>query len=68
MTMSQAPRLSNYAHVVEELYTEAEIETLNVVLLQHGISAERIVAIIPVPAQTMVTPTPPQFRVLYRSN
>jgi hypothetical protein len=68
MTMSHARQLSNHANVIDELFTEAGIDALNSVLLDRGISAERIVAIIPVPAQTMVKPVPPQFRVLYRTD
>jgi hypothetical protein len=69
MTKSQAAGLSNYANTVDELYTKGEVEALNLVLVEHGISSERILAILPVPAQLMSIPQrPPQFRVLYRTN
>jgi hypothetical protein len=52
---------------VKELFTEARVDTLNAVLADRGIGADRIIAILPVPGQTMAKPTPPQFRVLYRA-
>jgi hypothetical protein len=67
MATSQAVQFSNRANIVEELYVEAGIEALNFALMNRSISAERIIAIIPVPGQTMVKPTPAQFRVLYRT-
>jgi hypothetical protein len=30
--------------------------------------ADQVIAILPVEAQAMINPTPPQFRVLYRAN
>jgi hypothetical protein len=52
---------------VDELFTDANIVTLNEMLVERGISPDRIITIVMVPGQTMVTPTPPQFRVLYRA-
>jgi hypothetical protein len=67
MAISQSVQLSNRTNIVEELYVEAGIDALNFALMNHSISAESIIAIIPVPGQTMVKPTPAQFRVLYRT-
>lgn len=66
MTPQQSQR-SNSPAAVAELFTEARIEVLNEVLLARGIPADRIISILPVPGQTLVKPTPPQFRVLYRT-
>ena len=65
MTLQQ-PERSN-SKPVAELFTEATIEVLNEVLMQRGIAADMIISILPVPGQTLVKPTPPQFRVLYRT-
>jgi hypothetical protein len=59
---------SNSVWVVDEFFTEAKIEALNSELLRREISAEQVIAILPVAGQIMVSPTPPQFRVLYRTN
>ena len=64
--MQRAP-LPNTPNVVDELFTDANIVALNEVLVERGISPDRIVTIVMVPGQTMVTPTPPRFRVLYRA-
>jgi hypothetical protein len=53
-------------NVVDELFTEAKIDALNSTLIERGISADQVIAILPVAAETMVNPAPPQFRVLYR--
>ena len=66
MALAQALPQSNRAKVVDEIIVEAEVEALNAALAERGISADRIVAVIPLPGQIMVSPTPPQFRVLYR--
>jgi hypothetical protein len=34
---------------------------------ERGISADQVIAILPVEAQIMANPVPPQFRVLYRT-
>jgi hypothetical protein len=68
MTAPQRAMFSNSAYVVDEFFTEAKIEALNAELLKREISAERVIAILPVAGQIMVSPTPPQFRVLYRTN
>ena len=56
-----------YANVVDELFTEAKIDALNAKLIERGISADQVIAILPVEAQIVASPTPPQFRVLYRT-
>jgi hypothetical protein len=66
MTVPQRAQLSSSANVVDELFTEARIEALNAKLIERGISADRVISILPVEAQLMVNPKPPQFRVLYR--
>ena len=65
MTAAQRAPFSNSA-IVNELFTEAKIDALNTKLIERGISADQIIAILSVEAQLMVNPTPPQFRVLYR--
>ncbi len=67
MTAAQGAPFSNRA-IVNELFTEAKIDALNSKLIERGISADQVIAILPVEAQLMVNPTPPQFRVLYRPN
>jgi hypothetical protein len=67
MTAPQRAQFSNRANVVDELFTEAKIDALNTKLIERGISADQVIAILPVEAQLMVNPTPPQFRVLYRT-
>jgi hypothetical protein len=67
MTAPQRAQFSNRANVVDEIFTEAKIDALNTKLIERGISADQVIAILPVEAQTMVNPTPPQFRVLYRT-
>jgi hypothetical protein len=66
MTTAQRAQLSNNANVVAEIFTEATIDALNTKLMKRGISADRVIAILPVEAQIMANPTPPQFRVLYQ--
>ena len=67
MSVAQARKLSNDLGAVSELLTEASTESLNAALAAQGISADRIIAVLPQPGQTLVNPTPPQFRVLYRT-
>jgi hypothetical protein len=67
MTAPQRAELSNSANLVDEMFTEAKIDALNAKLIEQGISADQVIAILPVEAQTMVNPAPPQFRVLYRT-
>jgi hypothetical protein len=66
MTAAPSAPFSNRA-IVNELFTEAKIDALNTKLIERGISADQIIAILSVEAQLMVNPTPPQFRVLYRN-
>ena len=68
MTALQRPMFSNSATIVDEFFTDARIEALNTELLRREISAAQVIAILPVAGQIMVSPTPPQFRVLYRTN
>jgi hypothetical protein len=68
MTVPQPAMFSNSAWVVDEFFTEARIEALNTELHRREISAAQVIAILPVAGQIMVSPTPPQFRVLYRTN
>jgi hypothetical protein len=67
MTAAQRAPFSNRANVVDELFTEAKIDALNIKLIERGISADQVIAILPVEAQVMVNPMPPRFRVLYRA-
>ena len=67
MAQGQMSAVSNRADAVKELFTEARVESLNAVLADRGIGADKIIAILHVPGQTMAKPTPPQFRVLYRA-
>ena len=67
MTAPQRAQFSNRANVVDELFTEAKIDTLNAKLIERGISADQVIAILPVEAQIVANPKPPQFRVLYRT-
>ena len=66
MTAPQRAQFSNSANVVAEIFTEAKIDALNTKLMERGVSADQVIAILPVEAKIMVDPTPPQFRVLYR--
>ena len=68
MTAPQPAMFSNGVWVVDEFFTEAKIEALNSELLRREISAGQVIAVLPVAGQIMVSPTPPQFRVLYRTN
>ena len=65
--MTERAQFSNSTNVVDEIFTEAKIDALNTKLIERGISADQVIAILPVEAQMMVNPTPPQFRVLYRT-
>ena len=67
MSAPQRTPFSNSANVVDEFFTEARVEALNAKLIERGISADQVIAILPVEAQIMVNPAPPQFRVLYRT-
>jgi hypothetical protein len=67
MTAPQRAPFSNSANVVDEMFTEARIDALNAKLIERGISADQVIAILPVEAQIVANPKPPQFRVLYRT-
>jgi hypothetical protein len=67
MAAPQRATLSNNASVVDEFFTDARIEALNSELIKREIAAEQVITILPVAGQIMVSPTPPQFRVLYRT-
>jgi hypothetical protein len=66
MTAPQRSQFSNSANVEAEIFTEAKIDALDTKLMKRGVSADQVIAILPVDAKIMVDPTPPQFRVLYR--
>jgi len=66
MAAPQRATFSN-AHVVDEFFTEARIEALNSEMIRREIAADQVITIIPVAGQIMASPTPPQFRVLYRT-
>ena len=68
MYETEPSRVSNRLESVEELITEARVEVLNAELAERGISADRIIAVLQVPGQTMANPTTPKFRVLYRAD
>ena len=67
MAAPQTAPFSNHANDVDEMFTEAKIDALNTKLIERGISADQVIAILPVEARLVVNPTPPQFRVLYRT-
>jgi hypothetical protein len=66
MATPQPATFSNI-HVVDEFFTEARIEALNSELIRREIAAEQVITVLTVAGQIMVSPTPPQFRVLYRT-
>jgi len=66
MTAPQRVAFSNSA-IVDEIFTEARVDALNAKLMERGISGEQVIAILPVEAQIVANPKPPQFRVLYRA-
>jgi hypothetical protein len=66
MAAPQRAQFSNSA-IVNEIFTEARIDALNTKLIERGISADQVIAILPVEGRIMANPTPPQFRVLYRT-
>jgi hypothetical protein len=61
MATPQPATFSNI-HIVDEFFTEARIELLNSELIKREIAAEQVITVLPV-----ASPTPPQFRVLYRT-
>jgi hypothetical protein len=66
MAKPQPAALSN-SKVVDEFFTDARIEALNSELIRREIAGEQVISVLPVAGQIMVQPTPPQFRVLYRT-
>lgn len=66
--MANAQLATNRADLIGEIVTEGTTDALNAALADHGIEAERIVAILPVSGQALVTVTSPKFRVLYRTH
>jgi hypothetical protein len=64
--MTQTAIASNRADTIGELVVDASVVALNAELAERGIGADRIVAILPVAPQTLVTIAPAKFRVLYR--
>jgi hypothetical protein len=67
MAEPQRAPFSNRANVVDELFTDAKIDALNSKLIERGISADQVIAILPVEAQIVASPRPPQSRVLDRT-
>ena len=65
MAQAQAA-YTNRADAIGEIVTDATIDALNAALSDRGIDAERIISILPVAGQALVTVKGPQFRVLYR--
>jgi hypothetical protein len=61
------PAAFSNIHVVDEFFTEARIEALNNELVRREIAAEQVITVLTVAGQIMVSPTPMQFRVLYRT-
>ena len=66
MATPQPAAFSNI-HVVDEFFTESRIEALNNELVRREIAAEQVITVLTVAGQIMVSPTPMQFRVLYRT-
>ena len=60
------PHPSNRPDLIAEIVTEADMDALNAALLDNGITADRVISILPVAAQNLASVAPPQFRVLYR--
>jgi hypothetical protein len=65
MAQAQAA-YTNRADAIGEIVTDATLDALNAALSDRGIEAERIISILPVAAQSLVTVKAPQYRVLYR--
>jgi hypothetical protein len=53
MTAPQRAQFSNSANIVDEIFTEARIDALNTKLIERGISADQVIAILPVEGQIM---------------
>lgn len=66
--MAHAQLATNRADLIGELVTEGTADALNAALADRGIDAERIIAILPVSGQALVTVSAPKFRVLYRTH
>ena len=64
--MSQTAAASNHTDAIGEIVVDASVSALNAELAERGIDADRIVAILPVAPQTLVTIVPAKLRVLYR--
>ena len=64
--MTQTASASNRPDVIGEIVIDASVAALNAQLAERGIGADRIVAILPIAPQTLVTIVPAKFRVLYR--
>src|SRR5580700_3785010 len=69
MTLTQRTSLSNSRSTLSEFFSAANVDALNAALLERGIAAESVVAILPVPAVTVAySSTPPQYQVIYRTH
>ena len=66
--MPERNPIPNQPQHVDEFVIEASVELLNSELVNRGIGPDCIIAVLPVPGQTMANPTPPKFRVLYRAD
>lgn len=65
--MSQVQTLrTNAPERIGELIVEADVGSLNAALADREIDPERIISILPIASQTLVTIAPEKFRVLYR--
>jgi hypothetical protein len=56
----QRAPFSNSTNVADEMFTEAKIDALNSKLIEHGISADQVIAILPVEARIVANPSPPR--------
>jgi hypothetical protein len=58
---------TNRRDVIQELLMDASITALNAELINHGVSADRIIAVHFVAGQPYASGKGDQFRVLYRA-
>lgn len=59
---------TNRADVIGEIITDATLASLNAALADRGVDADRIISILPLTGQSMISVTEPKFRVLYRTH
>ena len=65
MTQALSGARAGHRRMVKEFCTEATLPALNNMLVSRGIDPHAIITIVEMHGQTTVSPTPPQFRVLY---